>query len=94
MANSGMVGAELKTLRDLHKTLDNHAHEALQFKRAINSAVDNAVWKGANATKFRSSWEGYKKTFDNLHRDLSGAATDVKHQHNGLAEVNGEPDRI
>lgn len=92
--SAGMVGAELKTLRDLHKTLDSHAQEALQFKRTISSAVDNAVWKGANATKFRNAWEGYKKTFTNLHNDLSQAATDVKHQHNNIAAANGEPDRI
>lgn len=89
-----MIGADLKSLQHLHKVLESHAKEALEFQRAISSAVDNAVWQGANATKFRTAWEGYKKTFTNLHNDLTDASTDVKHQHNNLAQSMGEPDRI
>lgn len=90
----GNVGGDLATLRNLHKVLQSHAKEALEFKRAIDSSVDSAVWEGTNANKFRHAWADYRKTFDNLHNDLTNAETDVKNQHNNLAAATGESDRI
>ena len=53
------VGGDLETLRNLHKGLDEHAQKALDFKTALDGHVSQAVWKGANADKFRAAWEEF-----------------------------------
>jgi WXG100 family type VII secretion target len=84
------VGGDLETLRNLHKGLDEHAQKATEFKTALDGHVNQAVWKGANADKFRASWEEFKPSFDKLHTALSEGRDDVRTQHNNIAAATGE----
>ena len=88
------VGAELSTLKDLHKTFQTKAAETLDIKNAVDAGVNDAVWTGKYATDFRTAWQEYRKNLDNLHTALTGAADDVRTNHNNIAEATGEPDRI
>ncbi len=60
------VGGDLETLRNLHKGLDDGAQKAIEFKSTLDGHVNQAVWKGANADKFRQAWEEFKPHFDKL----------------------------
>ena len=84
------VGGDLETLRNLHKGLDEHAQKALEFKSALDGYVNQAVWKGANADKFRSSWEEFRPHFDKLHHALKEGSDGVRVQHNNIAAATGE----
>ncbi|AYY12220.1 hypothetical protein EF847_05370 [Actinobacteria bacterium YIM 96077] len=88
------VGAELSTLQELHTTFVNKASDAESIKSEVDSALDNSVWTGANADKFRDAWEEYKQNLNNLRDALDDAANDVKINHNNIAEATGEGDRI
>jgi uncharacterized protein YukE len=84
------VGGDLETLRNLHKGLDDHAQKALDFKTALDGHVNQAVWKGANADKFRSAWEEFKPHFDKLNTALQEGRDDIRTQHNNIALATGE----
>ncbi|WGW12637.1 WXG100 family type VII secretion target [Saxibacter everestensis] len=88
------VGAELQTLRDLHKTFTQKAQEASDTKTAIDNGVNSAVWNGKYADQFRNDWQEYRKNLDTLQQAFDGAATDVKTNHNNVAAATGEGDRI
>jgi hypothetical protein len=90
----GEVGGDLETLRNLHKGLDDHAQKALDFKRALDGHVNNAVWKGTNADKFRQAWAEFRPVFDKLNTSLTEGRDDVKNQHNNIAAATGEGARI
>jgi uncharacterized protein YukE len=90
----GEVGAELNTLKDLHKTFQQKAQEAIDIKTNVDSGVHNAVWKGKYSNDFRTAWQEYRRNLDNLHQALDGAANDVRINHNNIAEATGESDRI
>lgn len=88
------VGAELSTLRDLHKTFTQKAQEALDIKNNVDTGVHSAVWTGKYSDDFRNAWTEYRRNLDNLHQALTGAANDVRTNHNNIAEATGESDRI
>jgi uncharacterized protein YukE len=88
------VGADLATLKTLHKTFVEKAQTALDTKSAITSAVGSAQWKGNYATQFKTAWEQYATNLTNLHNALTDAAHDVKANHNNIAAATGMPDRI
>ena len=89
------VGGELQTLRELHKTLTTSSQQISDVESKITSSLGSTVWTGANSEKVRDAWEGFKPTLNpKLVQALDDAATDVKTQHNNLAEATGEGDRI
>jgi uncharacterized protein YukE len=88
------VGAELETLRQLHSTFVQKAQEALDIKSKVNSGLASTVWTGTYATNFHQSWTEYSKNLDHLNQALTGAASDVRTNHNNIAEATGESDRI
>jgi len=88
------VGAELSTLKNLHRTFTQKAQEALDIKTNVDNGVHNAVWTGHYSNQFRQDWQQYRTNLDKLHEALTGAATDVKTNHNNIAAATGESDRI
>ena len=78
----------------MHQTFLSHtASEALDIKNSVDKDVNDAVSTARGRTDFRTAWQDYRKNLDNLNTALSDAATDVKNNHNALAEATGEPDR-
>jgi uncharacterized protein YukE len=90
----GTVGANLQSLRDLHKTFTTSAQEASHIKTSVSKDLDNAVWTGKFSTDFRTAWQDYQKNLVNLENALNAAADDVKANHNNIAAATGEPERI
>ncbi len=90
----GTVGAELDTLRTLHTTFNQKAQEALDIKTTVTNNVGSAVWTGKYSDDFRHAWQEYSRNLDHLHTALTGAAQDVRTNHNNIAEATGEGDRI
>ena len=88
------VGAELPTLRELHATFTRNSESAQTIKTEVDRGVANAVWTGRYADDFRTAWEDYRANLDTLRDALTGAADDVRINHNNIAEATGEPDRI
>ena len=70
---AGSVGAELDTLRTLHKTFTQKAQEALDIKTNVDNGVHSAVWTGKYSNDFRTAWTEYRKNLDHLHQALTGA---------------------
>jgi len=85
-----VVGGNLQTLASLKRELDTQAEAAQQLKSAIDGALNETVWTGANSDRFRQAWEEFKPTFDKLQEELTQASTDVAKQHNNLAMAVGE----
>ncbi|RIQ12441.1 WXG100 family type VII secretion target [Jiangella rhizosphaerae] len=88
------VGADLPTLRELHGTFTRNSESADTIKKEVDTGVANAVWTGRYADDFRNAWEEYRTNLDTLRDALTGAADDVRVNHNNIAEATGEPDRI
>ncbi|TDD69249.1 hypothetical protein E1262_13050 [Jiangella aurantiaca] len=88
------VGAELGTLRELHGTFTRNSESAQTIKTEVDNGVANAVWTGRYSDDFRGAWEEYRTNLDTLRDALTGAADDVRVNHNNIAEATGEPDRI
>lgn len=91
---AGSVGAELDTLRQLHRTFTQKAQEAVDIKTNVDTGVHSAVWTGKYSDDFRNAWQEYRRNLDNLHEALNGAANDVRTNHNNIAAATGESDRI
>jgi len=91
---AGTVGAELDTLRQLHRTFTQKAQEAVDIKNNVDTGVHSAVWTGKYSNDFRNAWQEYRRNLDNLHEALTGAANDVRTNHNNIAAATGEPERI
>ena len=88
------VGGDLETLRNLHKGLDEAAQRATELKNTLDGHVIQAVWKGANADKFRQAWEEFKPNIDKLGVACEEARDDVRVQHNNIAAATGEAAQI
>lgn len=88
------VGAELGTLQALHRTFTEKAQQANDIKTQVQSSLDSAVWTGRYSVDFKNAWEDYRANLDRLREALEGAATDVKANHNNIAQATGEADRI
>ncbi|WP_337063245.1 WXG100 family type VII secretion target [Kineococcus sp. G2] len=87
---AGTVGAELSTLRDLHRVFQQKAQEAIDIKNAVEGGVNSAVWTGRFSDDFRNAWAEYKRNLDNLNTALNNAADDVRTNHNNIATATGE----
>lgn len=83
------VGGDLETLRNLHKSLDEHVQKAIDFTNTLDGQVSQAVWKGSSSEKFRRAWEEFKPHFEKLHTALSEGRDDVRTQHNNIAAATG-----
>ena len=90
----GEVGADLETMRQLCRGLDDNAQRVVDLKSALDGCVSSTVWKGVNADRFRAAWEEFKPSFDRLYGALSEGRDDVRAQHNALAAATGEPASI
>jgi uncharacterized protein YukE len=88
------VGAELSTLITLHKTFLTKAQEALDIKNSVDHGIENAIWTGKFSQQFHTAWTEYRRNLDNLNVALTGAADDVRTNHNNIAAATGEPERI
>ncbi|MFK5584787.1 MULTISPECIES: WXG100 family type VII secretion target [unclassified Serinicoccus] len=89
------VGGELATLRDLHKTLDTSAQDIERVSGDIDKSLNNTVWTGTNAEKFKDAWGTFKPTLTpKLVDALNEAKEDIRTQHNNLAAATGESERI
>lgn len=88
------VGAELSTLKQLHRTFQENAAQAAEIKSVVDRGLDSAVWTGRYSDDFRTAWQDYRANLDRLHEALDGAAQDVRTNHNNIAAATGEPDRI
>ncbi len=85
------VGAELPTLAELHGVFTRNSESAETIKTEVDTGVANAVWTGRYAEDFRTAWEEYRTNLDTLRDALTGAADDVRKNHNNIAEATGEP---
>ncbi|MDQ1286445.1 MAG: hypothetical protein QG622_10 [Actinomycetota bacterium] len=91
---AGTVGAELQTLQTLHRTFTQKAQEAADIKTAVDNGLASAVWTGKYSQDFNTAWQEYRRNLDSLQAALSGAADDVRTNHNNIAAATGEGDRI
>jgi len=85
-----MIGGNLETLDSLKQELTAQADAAIQLRDSIQRSVDNAVWMGANADRFRAAWDDFKTAFAKLQDELNQASTDVSKQRENLAMAMGE----
>ena len=81
-------------MRNLHKGLDEGAQKAIEFKNTLEGHVNQAIWKGANADKFRTAWEEFKPHFDKLNLALNEGRDSIKTEHNNIAAATGEASHI
>lgn len=88
------VGAELSTLKNLHKTFRDKADAAAEIKSRVDAALGSAEWTGKYSEDFRGAWRDYRANLDRVQEALEGAAADVKTNHNNIAAATGESDRI
>jgi len=86
----GEVGGDLAQLDSLSKTFDVKAKDVADLTSTIDSSLSQTVWKGANATKFRDSWGGFKTTLQKLQGELADASTAVRKQREALAAATGD----
>ena len=88
------VGSDLPTLQDLYRKLVDAANQVGSLRSSVDSSVNNAVWIGPNADKFRTAWTGFNRTLTEIQSVLTEGSVDVKNQHNNIALATGMPDRI
>lgn len=88
----GVIGADLETLRVFHSTLRTSISSLEGVKGDVDRDFGNAraTWTGANAAKFEEAWNELSAVLPRLRDALDTASTDVKTQHNNLAQATGE----
>jgi WXG100 family type VII secretion target len=89
--NMPRLGATPEALEAMSKTFALQGQAAQTMKSALDTQVQQIpdVWSGGNAEKFKASWETYKKTFDNLQRDLEEAQRGIQKQKTALLATMG-----
>lgn len=85
------LGATPEALEAMSKTFAVQGQAAQTMKSALDAQVQQIpdVWNGGNAEKFKASWDAYKKTFDNLQRDLEEAQRGIQKQKSALLATMG-----
>lgn len=85
------LGATPEALETMGKTFAQQGEAAQAMKAALDAQVQQIpdVWSGGNAEKFKASWETYKKSFDNLQRDLQEAQQGIQKQKAALIATMG-----
>jgi uncharacterized protein YukE len=53
-----MVGADVEQLNQLAAQLGNKANDIQNVITQLTTAINSVEWKGNDATRFRSEWEG------------------------------------
>ncbi len=83
------VGGDLETLQALYSRFTDAASQTESLRTSVDTAMQSAVWTGPNADAFRSAWEGFKTTLNQIQTALIDGSTDVKNQNNNLAAATG-----
>lgn len=84
--------AELQTLEALYNALRENVQRANEIQKTTDTSLSNAVWESPNATTFRQAWADFKPALVRFEETLAVAGTDVAHNHNNNAQVNGVTD--
>ncbi|WP_234803583.1 WXG100 family type VII secretion target [Mycolicibacterium diernhoferi] len=53
-----MVGADVEQLNQLSAQLNNKANDIQNVISQLTSAINSVEWKGNDANRFRSDWQG------------------------------------
>ena len=78
-----MLGADVEELDRLSKTFKSEAQKIQSVLKTVNSRVAAVVgkdWKGGDAKRFKSAWDGYKPQLKNVVQALEDAAQLVKRE--------------
>lgn len=54
-----MVGADVEQLNQLSAQLNNKANDIQNVISQLTSAINSVEWKGNDANRFRSDWQGH-----------------------------------
>ncbi|WP_425955075.1 WXG100 family type VII secretion target [Xylanimonas sp. McL0601] len=58
---SGKLGMEVSEVRLLAKSLQNDAEQLTSIMQQVTSQLNGTFWKGADAERFRSDWQGHHR---------------------------------
>ncbi|NUR88363.1 MAG: WXG100 family type VII secretion target [Nonomuraea sp.] len=84
-------GAKLAELEAMGKVFGQQGEAAQAMKAKLDSQAGKIpdIWSGPNADKFKTAWESYKKTFDDLQRTLSEAQQGIQKNKQAIAAATG-----
>lgn len=79
------VGGELQSMQGLKKSLDTNANRTIELKNAVKSQLQNTVWEGPAATRFRDAWNNeFEPALAKLTEALKEAGNEVQRRKDAL----------
>jgi WXG100 family type VII secretion target len=79
------VGGELGSMQGLKKSFDTNGARSTELKNAVKSQLDNTVWEGPAANRFREAWnKEFEPALAKLTEALKEAGQEVQRRHDAL----------
>lgn len=79
------VGGELTSMAGLKKSLDTNANRTVELKNAVKSQLNNTVWEGPAANRFRDAWNNeFEPALAKLTEALKEAGQEVQRRKDAL----------
>jgi WXG100 family type VII secretion target len=84
------LGADVEQLDRLARKFDEESQQITQAVSQINSQVQSAWWKGNDADRFRSEWQGtYASQLRRIADALRQVGTSVRRQASEQRQASG-----
>lgn len=84
------VGADVEQLNQLAAQLNNKANDIQNVISQLTSAINSVEWKGNDANKFRSDWQGqYVGQLKQVVSGLQTASQNAKRNAQEQATASG-----
>jgi len=84
-----MVGADVEQLNQLAAQLNNKANDIQNVISQLTSAINSVEWKGNDANRFRSDWQGqYVSQLKQVVNALQQASQNAKRNAQEQANVS------
>lgn len=86
----GMQGMDVASVRALSKLMRSKADEIESAAKQVNQQVNSVVWKGADAERYKSDWNGthmaqLRQVVDALGKASQQASKDADEQEKASA---------
>ena len=82
------IAAEIPQLQSLKTSLDRQAGNIDSLRTELRNQLNNTVWEGRSADRFRADWADYERVLMRMREALHEAALEVQSRANRLTDAD------